>query len=138
MARKTYRRKYSRKGRHTIKARHTRKAKKARKARKYTRKDVKGLGNGYDKVDCCVCGNEINKSEGLIPNACLQKNGVIRAHRMCEYCWFGKNKFSQDKFGPNGFATEGISHKCPGCESKLPLIENRQTTQVFDLTEDDD
>ena len=137
MARKSYRRKYSRKARHTRKdkkGRHTRKDKKGRKGRK----DVKGLGNEYDKVNCCVCGNEIKKIEGLIPNACLQKNGVISAHRMCEYCWFGKNKISQDTFGPEGFATEGISHKCPGCKNELPLTEGRPKTQVIDLIDDDD
>ena len=128
MTRKTYRRKYSRNGRkarkNTRKTRHTIKG-------RYTRKG----GNGDDKVNCCMCGKEIKISEGLIPRVCLEKYGS-RAHRICKDCWFD---------GPNAFATEGISHKCPGCEKGLPLTkvpekpkdpENPKKTVFIDLTEE--
>ena len=129
MARKTYRKNHSRKGRHTRKGR-----KYTRKARKYSRKSKKG-GNEYDKVNCCMCGKEIKKSEGLIPLACLQKWGLTRAHRICKDCWFD---------GPDAFATEGISHKCPGCEEKIPLTKvpekskNNEEVAVIDLTSDEE
>ena len=127
MARKTYRRKYSRKGK-----KYTRKAKNTRKAKKYTRKARKG-GNGDDKVNCCMCGKEIKISEGLIPRVCLDKYGS-RAHRICVSCWFN---------GEDAFAKEDRKHGCPGCEKDLPLTKVSENTEVpqtqgeiIDLTEE--
>ena len=123
MARKTYRRKYSRK--------YTRKARKnTRKARKYSRKG----GNGDDKVNCCMCGKEVEAKlpYSLTPLLCLNKYGA-RAHRICKDCWFN---------GPNAFANEGIRHKCPGCEKNLPLTKvpekpkKTENIEVIDLTEE--
>jgi hypothetical protein len=72
-----------------------------------------------------MCDKEIRKEDGLIPVKCLTKNGTIRAHRICQECWFAK------------FAKEGVNHSCPGCVKGLPLngrpIDN---SVVIDLTED--
>jgi hypothetical protein len=119
MTRKTYRRKCSKKSRHTIKGRYT------RKSRKYTRKG----GNGDDKTNCCMCEKEIKISESLIPRVCLQKYGS-RAHRICKNCWFD---------GPDAFANEHRKHDCPGCEKGLPITrvpEKPKITEVIDLTDE--
>ena len=122
MARKTYRRKYSKKSKKT-----TRKS-----SRKSSRKYKKG-GNGDGKVNCCMCGKEVEAKlpYSLIPGKCLQDNR-LKAHRICESCWFD---------GPDPFAREGRSHKCPGCEKGLPLTKVSEVPQtrgeIIDLTEEE-
>lgn len=104
------------------------KSKKTRKQRKRnTRKDRKG-GNNYDKVNCCMCGNEVDIKDSLIPQACLIKNGN-KAHRICSQCWWDP---------VTGFAREGSPHGCPGCAKNLPLRTlPYKEPEVVDLTEDD-
>jgi endogenous inhibitor of DNA gyrase (YacG/DUF329 family) len=127
MTRKTYRRKYSRKPR-----KYTRKVRKnTRKVRKNTKNGKRG-GNGDGKVNCCMCGKEVESKlpYSLNPAQCLQENG-LKAHRICENCWFE---------GKNAFVKEGISHKCPGCEKRLPFTKVPEVPEVkggiIDLTED--
>ena len=118
MTRKTYRKKYSRKARHTRKGRYIRKTRHTRKG-----------GNGDDKVNCCMCGKEIKISEGLVPSVCLKKYGS-RAHRICTSCWFD---------GDDAFAKEDRKHDCPGCKKDLPLTkvpEKPKTQEIIDLTEE--
>jgi hypothetical protein len=70
-----------------------------------------------DNVQCCMCEKNVSKdSNPLIPQICLEKYGYSKAHRICQQCWWG----DKDSIG---FAKEGISHKCPGCEKGLPLNE---------------
>ena len=77
-------------------------------------------------VNCCMCGKEIRKEDGLIPSKCLMKNGAIRGHRICQECWWSK------------FAKEGINHNCPGCEKGLPLNgPPLDKNLIVDLTMDD-
>ena len=113
--------------------------KKTKKTRRYrrskkTRKNVaRGPGDeNYDITQCCMCSKNVNvndKTNTLIPLECLQKYGN-RAHRICKKCWF-KPK--------TGFAIEGKSHKCPGCEKGLPLTNVRhKTPELIDLTVDSD
>jgi len=131
MARKTYRRKYSRKGRHTIKGRYT------RKARKYSRKGKRG-GNGDDKVNCCMCGKEVEAKlpYSLNPGKCLRENG-LKAHRICEKCWFDGSDGSN---GSDAFAAENRNHDCPGCKKGLPFTKVSEVPQIkgeiIDLTEE--
>lgn len=107
--------------------------------RRYTRKNrlVKGTtltknnlyGRGKtDKTNCCMCGKEINTEVGLIPRKCLIKHGAIRAHRICQDCWWDP---------VDGFAKEGTNHDCPGCVKGLPLNGHATSGPVLvDLTED--
>ena len=94
-----------------------------------TRRNAMARGNNDDKVNCCMCNKEIMKSEGLIPAACLIKNGRIRAHRICSDCWWNTEY---------GFAREGVNHACPGCKKAAPLApDNAAKIGVIDLTSDD-
>jgi hypothetical protein len=94
-----------------------------------TRKKRKG-GNGDTK--CCMCGKTVDindKANALIPSGCLMQHGQ-RAHRICKECWFRP---------VTGFAVEGVSHKCPGCEKGMPLTNiPYKEPEVVDLTLDDD
>ena len=59
--------------------------------------------------------------EGLVPINCVERP----RHRICQGCWWG----------PNGFAKESSSHRCPGCVAgvpppALPTIE----PEIIDLT----
>jgi hypothetical protein len=94
-----------------------------------SRKNKKSKKGGNNTmVDCCMCGKEFNKKEMLTPAQCLKKHGM-RAHKICQKCWWDKEK---------GFAKEGISHKCPGCEKNLPLTKLDSSDQeMVDLTEED-
>jgi len=80
-------------------------------------------------VKCCMCGKEIETNNGHMPGACYRKNGAIRAHRVCSEWWWDPE---------NGFAREGVDHRCPGCVKGLPLngppVDN---SVIIDLTEDD-
>ena len=99
-----------------------------RNTRKHIGKSKKG-GNG--KVNCCMCGEEKNIDETLVPAKCLVVNGK-KAHRICQDCWWGDH----------GFASETASHACPGCVKKLPLTnplpKGNEETGVVDLTLEDD
>jgi len=53
-------------------------------------------------------------------------NGA-RSHRICSPCWWDPI---------SGFAREGASHKCPGCENSLQLTTAISSTTVVDLTND--
>ena len=78
---------------------------------------------------CCMCGTLVDKDKSLLPSECKIKHGT-RAHRICEECWFDP---------VTGFALEGRSHKCPGCEKGLPLTHVKQKTpEMVDLTLDSD
>jgi hypothetical protein len=77
-------------------------------------------------VNCCMCGKEISRENGLVPSKCLMKNGAIRGHRICQECWWSK------------FAKEGVNHNCPGCEKGLPLNgPPLDKNLIVDLTMDD-
>ena len=85
-------------------------------------------GAGDDDTKCCMCGKKVDKDNSLMPSECKIKYGS-RAHRICEECWFKPE---------TGFAIEGRSHKCPGCEKGLPLTHVEQKPiEVVDLTGDD-
>lgn len=96
--------------------------------RRKTRTYKKG-GDDFDKVNCCMCGKEVNITNTLIPRECLNKYGR-KAHRICERCWWNPK---------TGFAREGISHGCPGCAKNLPLTKVQiKEPEFVDLTLDDD
>jgi hypothetical protein len=103
----------------------------ARKTRKNVAR-VPGDDDYYDITQCCMCSKNVNvndKTNALIPLECLQKHGN-RAHRICKECWFRPK---------TGFAIEGVSHKCPGCEKGLPLtLVKIKTPEFIDLTNDSD
>jgi hypothetical protein len=66
------------------------------------------------KLLCCMCNENIGingtkELKSFIPSECLQKWGSIRAHKICEVCWWEK------------FALENSCHKCPGCLNVYPL-----------------
>jgi len=78
---------------------------------------------GGSKEECCICENKINGTS-FIPSGCLMKHGKIRAHKICNDCWW------------NSFAKEGVTHQCPGCAKGLPL-NGPPPPKFIDLTEDD-
>ena len=97
-----------------------------RKTRTSKRRRTGGAGD--DDTKCCMCGQKVDKDHSLMPSECKIKYGM-RAHRICEECWFKPE---------TGFAIEGRSHKCPGCEKGLPLTHVEQKPiEVVDLTGDD-
>ena len=104
--------------------------KRSKKIKKKSIKNRKKGGAEEDKVNCCVCGMEVNINDTLIPLDCLQKRREIGKgpHRLCQHCWWNPD---------TGFAREGISHKCPCCEKGVPF-PTIKSTEVIDLTEDDD
>lgn len=79
---------------------------------------------------CCICEKNI-KGDFLHPGRCFSEHRDI-AHKICKDCWFK----------PNGFATEGTNHACPGCVKKMPLskkIKNvkqpvPENATIIDLT----
>jgi hypothetical protein len=96
-----------------------------RRNKKSTRRYKKG-GNG-DKVNCCMCGKEIDVNKGNIPLVCLKKN-FSKAHRICQDCWWND---------ATGFANEDADHRCPGCLKNLPLTKRTPNETTIDLTQDD-
>jgi len=106
------------------------------KVKKLKRKNVaRGPGEedqNYDITQCCMCNKTLNvndKTNALIPLECLRKRGK-EAHRICKECWFDEE---------DGFALEGKSHKCPGCEKGLPLTRVKMNPpEMIDLTLDTD
>lgn len=111
--------------------RRNRKYKKHMKTKKYRRqnKKYKKGGDDYYKVNCCMCGNEVDIKDTLIPRECLNKYGQ-KAHRICSECWWRPE---------TGFASETASHKCPGCVKNLPLTKVPiKKPEFIDLTLDDD
>jgi hypothetical protein len=75
-----------------------------------------------------MCEIIFNKDDMLNPRECLIKYGK-GAHRICQYCWWEPE---------TGFAREEGTHKCPGCEKKLPLSSYEKDPPIFvDLTEDE-
>jgi len=108
----------------------TRKSKKTIKSRKTrtNKYSMKNLGRGL--TNCCMCGKTVENDEhSLMPSECKIKHG-LRAHRICKECWFQPE---------TGFAVEGRSHKCPGCEKGLPLTHVKiKTPELVDLTKDSD
>jgi hypothetical protein len=105
----------------------TRRYRKHRKINALAKGTALAKGPTSDNVNCCMCGKEINKMNGLIPSQCLRTYGTNRAHRICKECWFNK------------FAVEGVNHSCPGCVKGLPLNgpAHKPSTIFVDLTEDD-
>jgi hypothetical protein len=88
-----------------INRRKSRKTNKRAKTHKRSR-----VAKGQDeKVKCCMCDKEIQRKDGLMPAKCLIQHGAIRAHRICQECWWSR------------FAKEGANHACPGCVKGLPL-----------------
>jgi len=84
-------------------------------------------GNG-NKIKCCMCENMVNIEDTLVPSSCKILHGK-KAHRICNECWWEPDK---------GFAREGVSHKCPGCEKGLPLTPFENPEPIFiDLTKED-
>jgi hypothetical protein len=76
-----------------------------------------------------MCEKVVHKDHSLLPSECKIKHG-LRAHRICKECWFDEE---------DGFALEGKSHKCPGCEKGLPLTRVKvKTPEMVDLTLDTD
>jgi hypothetical protein len=86
-------------------------------------------GGENEKVTCCVCEREADKSNTLVPRVCLQNNGFA-AHRICKDCWWNPE---------SGFAREDSDHRCPGCLKNLPLTAvKKNKSEVIDLTSDDE
>ena len=127
------------------KTKNTKRTKRTKSIRKTTaRKRRKNIARGpgdddyYDITQCCMCSKNVNvndKINTLIPLECLQKHDN-RAHRICKECWFRPK---------TGFAIEGVSHKCPGCEKGMPLTRVKtpefvrvKTPEFVDLTMDSD
>jgi len=107
----------------------SKKPRKLKKSRKSSKKVFKKGGNGEGKVNCCMCGKEVNIDETLIPSICKRKYGD-RGHRICQECWWNKE---------TGFGKEDSLHNCPGCEKSLPLTNIKIKEPIFvDLTEEDD
>jgi hypothetical protein len=102
-----------------------------RSIKKYIKRSIKRYKKGgeNEKVTCCVCEREVDKSNTLVPRACLIDHGRA-AHRICHACWWNPE---------SGFALEDADHRCPGCLKKLPLtaVENKDP-EVIDLTLDDE
>ena len=119
--------KKSKKSKKTRKTRKTRKLVKSIKNKKIVHRKMDGTGDKVDTVNCCMCENLVNVSDTLIPQICLNTYGS-RAHRICQVCWWNPTI---------GFAREGVSHPCPGCEKNLALTiitsKNNDNT-VIDLT----
>jgi hypothetical protein len=113
---------------------HLKKNRKTRTSKKLKRKNVaRGPGDeNYDITQCCMCNKTLNvndKTNALIPLECLRNRG-LEAHRICKECWFDEE---------DGFALEGKSHKCPGCEKGLPLTRVKvKPPEMIDLTLDTD
>ena len=111
-----------------------RKTRTTRKSKKLKRKNLaRGPGDeNYDITQCCMCNKTLNvndKTNALIPLECLRNHG-LEAHRICKECWFDDE---------DGFALEGKSHKCPGCEKGLPLTRVKvKPPEMIDLTLDTD
>lgn len=89
-----------------------------------TRKIRKVKKGGSDKVKCCMCGKKSKKEKTLVPRICLEKHG-LKAHRICQDCWWDET---------NGFAREGASHRCPGCEKKSAFTKINKESIIIDLT----
>jgi len=112
----------NRKTRTSRKTKSTRKLKKTRSAKKNI---ARGPGYENDVTRCCMCEKVVHKDHSLLPSECKIKHG-LRAHRICKECWFDEE---------DGFALEGKSHKCPGCEKGLPLTRVKvKTPEMVDLT----
>ena len=77
-------------------------------------------------LTCCMCYKTAAENTCCIPVKCLMANGA-RSHRICSPCWWDPI---------SGFAREGASHKCPGCENSLRLTTAISSTTVVDLTND--
>lgn len=106
----------------------TRKTKKSKKTRKtkIIRKN-KIMKGGQEQVKCSICEKTVDKNNTLVPSSCSLKHGLA-AHRICQYCWWDPNK---------GFALEGTSHECPGCQKGLPLTAFKKNEPIsIDLTDD--
>jgi hypothetical protein len=119
---------------HLKKKRKPKTTRKTRTSKKLKRKNVaRGPGDeNYDITQCCMCNKTLNvndKTNALIPLECL-RNHRLEAHRICKECWFDEE---------DGFALEGKSHKCPGCEKRLPLTRVKaKPPEMIDLTLDTD
>jgi hypothetical protein len=90
-------------------------------------------GNKNENVLCSMCENFVNKKDTLIPRVCLNEYGR-KAHRICKDCWWNPD---------TGFAREGSSHGCPGCEKNIPFtkitsnsIKINTPNNIIDLTKD--
>jgi hypothetical protein len=106
--------------------------KKYRNSRKNGKKVFKKGGNGDDKINCCVCGMEVNIDSTLIPSDCLRKprEKGKGPHRLCQHCWWNPE---------TGFGKEDSNHKCPCYEKDVPFPTFKpKESVVIDLTEDDD
>ena len=113
--------------RKTLKAKRTNRKSMKRTNKSSIKRYKKGGEN--EKVTCCMCEREVDKSNTLVPRACLIENGRA-AHRICHDCWWNPE---------TGFAREDADHRCPGCLKNLPLtaVENKESG-VIDLTLDDE
>ena len=94
--------------------------------RKYSKRGRGTNEMTNENVKCCMCEKMINKKNTLSPRECLNEHGP-GAHRICQECWWDPEK---------GFASEDVSHKCPGCIKGLPLTPYSRETIFMDLTED--
>lgn len=117
-------------GRKYKKTRRTHKYKKTKQQARKTitnKHSMKNLGRGL--TNCCMCGKPVEDDNSFMPSECSINNGR-RAHRICKECWWKPI---------TGFAIEGNSHKCPGCEKGLPLTHVKvKTPEMVDLTKDSD
>ena len=104
-------------------------SKKRKSGKKNTRKmsrRTRYRKRGGAEETCSMCHKMIVNGKPFIPSGCLMKHGKVRAHKICDDCWWNK------------FAKEGVSHKCPGCESGQPLNKPLVSkVEVIDLTTDD-
>ena len=105
----------------------SKKGRKSYKKRTYKKNITsKYYKKGGAEETCSMCHKMIVNGKPFIPSGCLMKHGKARAHKICDDCWWDK------------FAKEGVSHKCPGCESGQPLNKPIVSkVEVIDLTTDD-
>jgi len=112
----------------TVKKRHLKTRRRFKRIKHLRINRVKRGGENTDKVNCCMCGKEINRTGSLMPLKCEPPRGKSK-HRICQDCWWNKD---------TGFALEGPRHACPGCTNGVPYPDAITTTAVIDLTSDSD
>jgi LSD1 subclass zinc finger protein len=108
----------------TLKKKHINKYKRKYKKTRKNRRTLRYKKGGTNEK-CSMCDKVIINDKKFIPSGCLMKHGRNRSHKICSDCWWNK------------FAIEGVNHKCPGCESGLPLNNPVITKiEVIDLVDD--
>jgi len=82
----------------------------------YHKSKIEGSG----KFLCSACEQKKPlERNSLHPRQCLNENGSSSQtpHQICHDCWFGEN----------GFASETMNHRCPGCIKGIPFVKKRRS-----------